>query len=126
MWLEGTFPTRVGTPNPNIDHHAAIDLVVQCVAPPGGSAPSVSATTAATTASPIISNDSDLRLPIRESRLRVPVGVVNPSSGQLAGDLRGEASHGAGGHWWYHLKRADFLACQLPDPVGTLAKPTDW
>ena len=74
----------------------------------------------------IISNDSDLRLPIRESRLRVPVGMVNPSSSQLAGDLRGEASHGAGGHWWYQLKRADFLACQLPDPVGTLAKPTDW
>ena len=74
----------------------------------------------------IVSNDSDLRLPIRESRLRVPVGVVNPSSSQLAGDLRGEASHGAGGHWWYQLKRADFLDCQLPDPVGTLAKPTDW
>ena len=74
----------------------------------------------------IISNDSDLRLPIRESRLRVPVGMVNPSSSQLAGDLRGEASHGAGGHWWYQFKRADFSACQLPDPVGTLAKPTDW
>ena len=74
----------------------------------------------------IISNDSDLRLPIRESRLRVPVGMVNPSSSQLAGDLRGEDSHGAGGHWWYQLKRADFSACQLPDPVATLAKPTDW
>jgi len=74
----------------------------------------------------VISNDSDLRLPIRESRLRVPVGMVNPSSGQLAGDLRGEAGSGAGGHWWYQLKGADFLACQLPDPVGTLAKPAGW
>ena len=74
----------------------------------------------------IISNDSDLRLPIRESRLRVSVGMVNPSSSQSAGDLRGEASHGAGGHWWYQLKRADFWDCQLPDLVGELAKPTDW
>ena len=74
----------------------------------------------------VISNDSDLRLPIRESRLRVPVGTVNPSSGQLAGDLRGKPYDGAGGHWWYQLTEADFVACQLPDPVGTLAKPTDW
>ena len=74
----------------------------------------------------VISNDSDLRLPIRESRLRVPVGTVNPSSGQLAGDLRGKSYDGAGGHWWYQLTETDFRACQLPDPVGQLAKPTDW
>ena len=74
----------------------------------------------------VISNDSDLRLPIRESRLRVPVGTVNPSSGQLAGDLRGKPYDGAGGHWWYQLTEADFWDCQLPDPVGELAKPIDW
>ena len=43
-------PATVSLPTP---WRSAIDLVVQCVAPPGGSAPSVSATTAATTASPI-------------------------------------------------------------------------
>ena len=74
----------------------------------------------------VISNDSDLRLPVRESRFRVSVGVVNPTSGRLAGGLRGEPAHGAGGHWWYQLEQQDFLACQLPDPVGTLAKPPDW
>ena len=74
----------------------------------------------------VISNDSDLRLPIRESRLRVPVGTVNPSSGQLAGDLRGKPYDGAGGHWWYQLTEADFWDCQLPDPVGELGKPIDW
>ena len=52
--------------------------------------------------------------------------MANPSSNQLAGDLRGGASHGAGGHWWYQLKKADFLASQLQDAAGTLAKPIDW
>lgn len=74
----------------------------------------------------VISNDSDLSLPIRESRLRVPVGVVNPSAGQLAGDLRGSTSDGVGDHWWYQLDRADFTSCQLPNPVGTCAKPLGW
>ncbi len=74
----------------------------------------------------VISNDSDLRLPIQESRLRVPVGTVNPSGGHLAGDLRGKRNDGVGGHWWYQLTEADFRACQLPDPVGELGKPTGW
>ena len=74
----------------------------------------------------VISNDSDLRLPIQESRLRVPVGTVNPGGGQLAGDLRGKPRDGVGGHWWYQLTEADFRTCQLPDPVGKLPKPTEW
>lgn len=74
----------------------------------------------------VISNDSDLSLPVRECRLRVPVGVVNPSSAWLAGDLQGSASDGVGDHWWYQLKRIDFTSCQMPDPVGTLAKPSNW
>ena len=40
----------------------------------------------------VISNDSDLRLPIQESRLRVPVGTVNPGQGRLAGDLAAAAT----------------------------------
>ncbi len=36
----------------------------------------------------VISNDSDLRLPLVKARERVPVGMVNPSSSFLAGDLR--------------------------------------
>ena len=74
----------------------------------------------------VISNDSDLGLPIRESRQRVPVGTVNPSSRWLAGDLAGEPRDGVGGHWWYQLTAADFTICQLPDPVGILSKPTGW
>lgn len=74
----------------------------------------------------VISNDSDLRFPIRESRLRVPVGVVNPSAASLAGDLRGNQTDGVGDHWWYQLRVSDFANCQLPDPVGQFAKPADW
>jgi hypothetical protein len=44
----------------------------------------------------VISNDSDLRLPVQQARLHVPIGVINPSRNYLAGDLRGTATSGAG------------------------------
>ena len=74
----------------------------------------------------VISNDSDLRLPIQESRLRVPVGTVNPGQGRLAGDLAGGRDDGVGMHWWYKLDSDDYTGCQLPDPVKQFAKPADW
>ena len=74
----------------------------------------------------VVSNDSDLRLPVKESRLRVPVGIVNPTRNRLAGDLAGQPQDGIGGHWWYQLSAADLTSCQLPDPVGSLAKPAGW
>ena len=55
----------------------------------------------------VISNDSDLRFPVKQARLHVPVGVVNPSRNYLAGDLRGAATAGAGRHWWARLSVAD-------------------
>lgn len=74
----------------------------------------------------VVSNDSDLKLPIQRARERVPVGVVNPSKGQVAGALRGTPDEGAGGHWWYKLTAADFRACQLPDTVGSNWRPPGW
>ncbi len=74
----------------------------------------------------VVSNDSDLRLPIRESRRRVPVGLVNPGQSRLAGDLTGRADEGVGLHWWYKLSAADYTDCQLPDRVGQFAKPAAW
>lgn len=74
----------------------------------------------------VISNDSDLRFPIRECRQRVPVGTVNPSSRWLAGDLKGRPTDGVGNHWWRRLQAADFTNCQLPNPVGAFAKPPGW
>jgi hypothetical protein len=74
----------------------------------------------------VISNDSDLRYPVQQARLSVPVCVVNPSSAPLATDLRGQPTDGAGRHWWYQLTAADLHAHQLPDPVGGVKRPTGW
>ncbi|WP_163542014.1 NYN domain-containing protein [Occultella kanbiaonis] len=74
----------------------------------------------------VISNDSDLAFPIREARLRVPVGTVNPTRSMLAGDLKGDPSDGVGGHWWHQLDVADLTASQLPVSLGNLSKPAQW
>ncbi len=74
----------------------------------------------------VFSNDSDLRFPLAEARLHVPVATVNPSPSRTATDLRGDRCEGAGRHWWRKLRPADFLNHQLPDPVGPYAKPPGW
>jgi hypothetical protein len=74
----------------------------------------------------VISNDSDLRLPVEQARLHVPVGVINPTRNYLAGDLRGLASAGAGRHWWARLSAADFRNHQLPEPAGQYRRPAGW
>ena len=74
----------------------------------------------------VISNDSDLRFPLEQARLHVPVGVVNPSRNYLAGDLRGDPTVGAGGHWWARLSCSDLKKHQLPDPAGRYRRPEGW
>lgn len=74
----------------------------------------------------VVSNDSDLRYPVQQARLRVPVGLVNPSKAHLAGDLRGDREHGVGRHWWYQLTAADFRSHQLPAPASGVARPVGW
>lgn len=74
----------------------------------------------------VFSNDSDLAMPVREARSRVPVGLVNPSSRPTSQHLKGERSDGVGRHWWRRLSFADLAAHQLPDPCGGSVKPTDW
>lgn len=74
----------------------------------------------------IISNDSDLALPIRYARQRVPVGLVNPTKNYRAGALGGAPGDGVGGHWWYQLTSTDLTIAQLPDSVGRLSKPIGW
>lgn len=73
----------------------------------------------------VISNDSDLALPLRFARQHVPVGLINPSS-RLAGALRAAATDGVGGHWWYQLQAPDYQRNQLPDPAGGVTKPSGW
>ncbi|MDR0626236.1 MAG: NYN domain-containing protein, partial [Bifidobacteriaceae bacterium] len=73
------------------------------------------------------SNDSDLALPVRFARARVPVGVVNPTPSYFAGKLEGDPAHGVGGHWWYQLTAADLTAHQLPSRIGSrIVKPAPW
>lgn len=74
----------------------------------------------------VISNDSDLRFPVQQARLRVPVGTINPTKSFTAGDLRGQRTDGAGGHWWRQLAAADLTHHQLPDPAGGYTRPVGW
>jgi hypothetical protein len=74
----------------------------------------------------VISNDSDLSLPLSEARALVPVGLVNPGTSPLAGALSGRRDSGAGSHWWYQLTRADLVACQMPPKVDAYLRPNGW
>jgi uncharacterized LabA/DUF88 family protein len=74
----------------------------------------------------VVSNDSDLRLPVQVARQRVPVGHVNPRSSLFAGDLAGLPSEGVGNHWWRKLRREDYYRHQLPDPAGAFTRPAGW
>jgi uncharacterized LabA/DUF88 family protein len=74
----------------------------------------------------VISNDSDLELPLRVARGSVPVGLLNPGAGPLAGRLRGLSYEGAQGHWWRRVEADDYRACQLPKRVGALCRPDGW
>ena len=74
----------------------------------------------------VISNDSDLALPVAEAKARIPVGLVNPSRNYTAGALQGNEHDGVGRHWWYRLTSADFTSHQLPDPCSGYSKPLGW
>lgn len=74
----------------------------------------------------VISNDSDLALPIRVARSRVPVGLINPQTKPLAGALKGDPLEGAGQHWWRRLEASALLQSQMPQQVGPITKPASW
>lgn len=82
--------------------------------------------TGAVQAAIVISNDSDLALPLRIARDHVPVGLINPGTNYLAGALSGKPSDGVGGHWWTRLRPADLTAAQMPNPVNGVHKPVSW
>lgn len=82
--------------------------------------------TKAVDAAVVVSNDSDLKLPIDVARGVVPVGLINPTKGFPAGALNGAPGDGVGGHWWYQLTAADFTAAQLPHQTHGLRKPAGW
>ena len=83
--------------------------------------------TEAVDAALVISNDSDLAYPVSFARQKVPVGLVNPTKGYLAGKLAGDHDAGAGNHWWYQLQAADLYSHQLPATIGRrITKPAPW
>ena len=82
--------------------------------------------TAAIDGAIVISNDSDLRLPVQRARMQVPVGTVNPSPNYPAGDLRGLPTDGVGNHWWRQLKATDLTAHQLAGTAGGYRRPIGW
>ena len=70
----------------------------------------------------VISNDSDLRLPLQRARLRVPVGSINPSPATWPATCAARPPR-AGRHWWARLSAADLKSHQLPPQVGPCATP---
>jgi hypothetical protein len=74
----------------------------------------------------VVSNDSDLELPIHIARQHVPVGVANPGRGPLAGKLRGLPSEGAGDHWWQRIGEDVYRRNQLPERAGSFHRPKGW
>ncbi|UZF45377.1 NYN domain-containing protein [Rhodococcus rhodochrous] len=74
----------------------------------------------------VISNDSDLALPLTIARTMVPVGTVNPGSKPLAGALRGRRDDGPGRHWWKNLSADFYYDHQMPNQVGRWHKPAGW
>lgn len=74
----------------------------------------------------VISNNSDLALPITQARLRVPVGTIHPGTNYVAGALSADANDGVGRHWWRQLTSQDYVANQLPDPAGRYQRPPGW
>jgi len=73
----------------------------------------------------VISNDSDVALPVREARALMPVGTVCPQPGPIHGSLRPKMSPGCG-HWYHSLTLVELTAAQLPDPCRGIRRPTQW
>ncbi|HMO00374.1 MAG TPA: NYN domain-containing protein [Miltoncostaeaceae bacterium] len=73
----------------------------------------------------VVSNDSDLSLPVREARRLMPVGTVSPHPGHVHGSLRPDPVRGSG-HWYHSLSMAELAAAQMPDPCEGIRRPTSW
>ena len=74
----------------------------------------------------VVSNDSDLKMPVDVVRQQVPLGLINPTKGYPAGALNAGPGTGVCSHWWYQLTAADFTSHQTPTTVGRLTKPVGW
>lgn len=85
----------------------------------------IDALTARMDAAIVVSNDSDLALPVREVRDRMPVGTVCPHPGPIHGSLRPATDPGSG-HWYHSLTMEELTAHQLPNPCEDINRPREW
>jgi uncharacterized LabA/DUF88 family protein len=74
----------------------------------------------------VVSNDSDLRLPIAMARSKIQVGLVNPTFRPTSRDLQALPTEGVGGHWWHKIASKDFTSHQLAHQLGDINKPQIW
>ena len=74
----------------------------------------------------VVSNDSDLKMPVDVARHHVPLGLINPTKGYPSGALNAAPTTGVGGHWWYQMTASDFTNHQMPATVGRLNRPLGW
>lgn len=74
----------------------------------------------------VVSNDSDLSLPVEVARRHVPVGIINPHDGNTAGALRPFGAVGSSQHWTRKLRPQDVFSSQMANPAGGYTKPPLW
>jgi len=74
----------------------------------------------------VIANDGGLRSTLREARLRVPVGTVNPSPGAIASGMRDRSAEGVIWHWWRRITGPHYRQNQLSDPAAGYDRPAGW
>jgi hypothetical protein len=74
----------------------------------------------------VISNDSDLRLPLHMARERIHVGLLNPTPRPTNEALQGDSDFGVGRHWWHKITQSEIRAAQLPIILNSISIPEGW
>ncbi len=74
----------------------------------------------------VISNDSDLRLPLHMARQKIHVGLLNPTPRPTNEALQGESDFGVGRHWWHKITQSEIRSAQLPMNVNGFGIPDGW
>jgi hypothetical protein len=74
----------------------------------------------------VVSNDSDLRLPVEVARKTIPVGIINPAKGYVAGALRHGEDISTTQHWHWTVSASHYTGNQLQTAIGTITRPQGW
>ena len=74
----------------------------------------------------VISNDSDLKLPLQIARDRIHVGLINPTPRPTTAALQANADFGVGRHWWHKITQSEIVNSQLSQKVLDFHIPEGW